>query len=201
MFDDVLFATRRPIRPTVETQFAVDVVSLSSGAEHRNARTGWPKRRYILPVGPRPLVELEAIMSFFAARGGPLRAFRYRDPFLYSTSASGAETPFDVEIGTGDASAITFQMKRNDAVPLTKPILGTVRVAVDGVELTPDTQFTADTGTGLITLASPPSANAVVTAGSEFDIPVRFENETLAMTQSNDGVGAIDDLRLIEVAQ
>ncbi|MEL6919597.1 MAG: TIGR02217 family protein [Pseudomonadota bacterium] len=202
MFDDVLFSPRRPLRPSVSSTFAVETVVLSSGAEHRNARTSSPRRTYRLPVGQRPLDELESIMAFFSARGGPLRAFRYRDPFLSDTALSGAGvTASDVSLGVGDGASVEFQLLRRDRVALRKPEANTVRVAVDGLEVAPGTDFTVDHLTGQLAFANAPAAGAAVTAGCRFDMPVRFQNETLTMNQTNAGVGEIDDLLLIEVSQ
>jgi uncharacterized protein (TIGR02217 family) len=57
---------------------------------------------------------------------------------------------------------------------LKKPVAGSVKIAVDGVETG---AFTVDTSTGLVTLTVPPAGNAVVTGGCLFDIPCYFSEK------------------------
>ena len=73
---------------------------------------------------------------------------------------------------------------------------GTVTVAVDGV-LRQD--WTCDASTGLVTFATAPAANAVVTAGFEFDVPVRFDTDRLDVTWDLDRLGSIASIPLVEV--
>ena len=74
---------------------------------------------------------------------------------------------------------------------------GTVRVAVAGVEQT--SGLTIDTTTGLVTLDSPPASAAAITAGFEFDTPVRFDTDSLAINLSNFAAGEIPSIPLVEI--
>src|SRR5215218_3568119 len=64
------------------------------------------------------------------------------------------------------------------ARPIVKPIAGSVRVAVNGVER-PSGGFVCDAATGRVTLSVAPPPGAVVTAGFSFDVPVRFDTDDL----------------------
>ncbi len=55
---------------------------------------------------------------------------------------------------------------------ITKPVAGTVQVYLDGVEQ--PSGWSVDTTTGLVTFGVPPTLGVEVTAGFEFDVPVRF---------------------------
>jgi uncharacterized protein (TIGR02217 family) len=70
-----------------------------------------------------------------------------------------------------------------------------VRVAVAGVELT--TGFSVDATTGLVTFASAPTG--ALTAGFEFDTPVRFDTDQLSINLATFAAGEIPSIPLVEV--
>ena len=63
--------------------------------------------------------------------------------------------------------------------PIAKPVAGTVQVAVGGVPLASGAGFSVDHATGSVHLAAAPAAGAEVTAGYEFDVPVRFDSDRI----------------------
>lgn len=79
---------------------------------------------------------------------------------------------------------------------IAKPIDGSVRVAVNGVETS---AFTVDVATGRVTLAAAPAIGAVVTAGFEFDTPVRFDSDRIEVTLESFDAGRMAALPLIEI--
>ena len=82
--------------------------------------------------------------------------------------------------------------------PVTKPVAGSVRVAVAGAVL-PASGFSVDAATGTVTLTAAPAAGADVTAGFEFDVPVRFDTDRLDVTWDLDRLGSIASIPLVEV--
>ena len=78
-----------------------------------------------------------------------------------------------------------------------KPVAGSVRVAVDGVEL--DDGFDVDLTTGAVTFAEPPGVADAVTAGFLFDVPVRFDTDYLEVDLSAFAAGAIPKIPLVEI--
>ena len=80
---------------------------------------------------------------------------------------------------------------------INKPVAGTVRVAVAGVEQT--SGITIDNTTGLVTFDSPPAAGAAITAGFEFDVAVRFDTDQLAINLSHFAAGEIPSIPLVEI--
>ncbi len=82
--------------------------------------------------------------------------------------------------------------------PITKPVEGSVRVAVGGVELSGGA-FMVNAATGVITLDEPPGDGASVTAGFLFDTPVRFDTDRLEVTLESFGAGRMAAVPLIEV--
>ncbi len=87
---------------------------------------------------------------------------------------------------------------RDYARKITKPVAGSLRVAVQGAEVT---DFTVNTLTGVVTFgpAHVPALNAVVTAGFEFDVPVRFDTDQLKINLVSFAAGDIPDIPIVEV--
>jgi uncharacterized protein (TIGR02217 family) len=73
-----------------------------------------------------------------------------------------------------------------------------VRIAVAGAEL-PGSGFVVDTTTGETRLAAAPGRGAVVTAGFEFDTPVRFDADRIEVTLESFDAGRMAAVPLIEV--
>lgn len=206
-FHDVLFPTAISFGATGGPERRIEIVRMTSGAEKRNARFQASRRRYDAGTGVRSLDDLYELTAFFEARRGNLHGFRFRDPFDMKSVAPGAAVAAtDQLIGTGDGSTVAFQLVKNygsgsDAYARTisRPVTGTVRVAVNGLEKTEGADFTVDTATGVVTLAAAPSASVPVTAGFAFDVPVRFDIEHLSVSLTAFEAGQIPAIPLIEI--
>ncbi|QKV18626.1 DUF2460 domain-containing protein [Oricola thermophila] len=198
-FHDVVFPSRLAFGASGGPERHVEIVRLANGLEQRNARWSRARRRYTISTGIKSFADLRNLLQFFEDRGGPLHAFRFFDPVDHATAPPGqAVTPLDREIGTGDGTTVQFRLALGENRPVTKPVPGTVRVAVDGIELSaPD--FSVDHLTGIVTLAEAPGEGASVTAGFGFHVPVRFDNTQLAVTQTAFDAGEIPDIHLVEV--
>ncbi|WP_127601004.1 DUF2460 domain-containing protein [Nitratireductor alexandrii] len=208
-FHEVLFpsavsfgATGGPVRRN-------EIVTLTSGRERRNARFADSRRSYDAGTGLRSLEDVYAVLAFFEARRGSLHGFRFRDPFDRKSCAP-EQTPsaLDQAIGTGDATTAAYQLvKRYGSGPdayaraIRKPVEGTVSVAVDGVEAAAGADFAVDVTTGIVTFApgSIPPVGLEITAGYEFDVPVRFDSEALSVSLAAFKAGQIPAVPLIEV--
>ena len=83
--------------------------------------------------------------------------------------------------------------------PITKPVDGTVRVAVDGSELI--TGWSVDTATGIVTFDVAPAADAAITAGFLFDVPVRFDIDRLDIELTSFDAADAPAIPLIEVLE
>jgi uncharacterized protein (TIGR02217 family) len=180
----------------------VDIVTLGSGREARNTPWAHGRRRYDIGGAVRTLDELHELIAFFEARRGKLHGFRFRDPFDFKSCApSAAMAPADQTIGAGDGATTAFQLVKAYgafARPITKPVAGSVRVAVDGVEL-PPADFAVDTTTGTVTLDVAPAGAAAVTAGYLFDTPVRFDIDRLDLSLDGFGAGRAIAVPLVEI--
>lgn len=183
-----------------------EIVALASGREERNARWAHSRRRYDAGYGIKTFDALSLVVAFFEERRGMLHGFRWRDRLDHSSAVPGvAVTPFDQTLGFGDAATAVFQLAKiyggafaPYTRPIVKPVAGTVRVAVDGVELD-DGGFDVDVTTGVVTLSEPPGLGDAVTAGFLFDVPVRFDTDYLEVDLSAFAAGAIPKIPLVEI--
>ncbi len=181
------------------------IVELASGDEERNASWANSRRRYDAAYGIRRVDDLAAVVAFFEARNGRLYGFRWKDWADYkSCLPSGTPAATDQSVGTGDGATTDFQLVKAYASgsqtwirTITKPVDGTVLVAIDGAEQT--TGWSVDTTTGIVSFTTAPVSGATITAGFEFDVPVRFDTDTLDVTLDIERLGSITSIPLIEV--
>ncbi len=132
------------------------IVELASGDEERNASWANSRRRYDAAYGIRRADDLAAVVAFFEARNGRLYGFRWKDWADYkSCLPSGTPAATDQSIGTGDGATTDFQLVKaytsgaqTWSRTITKPVDGTVLVAIDGAEQT--TGWSVDTTTGVV---------------------------------------------------
>lgn len=205
MFHEIRFPTALAFHSTGGPERKTEIVTLGSGFEERNAVWAHSRRRYDAGYGVRSLDDLHAVIAFFEARSGRLTGFRFKDWGDFKSCAPGAAvTPLDQPLGTGDGHATGFALgKTYTSGPsswrraIQKPVAGTLRVAANGTEL--HSGVAIDTTTGLVTFASAPANGAVLTAGFEFDTPVRFDTDRLAINLADFAAGEIPSIPLVEI--
>lgn len=186
-----------------------DVVVLGSGHEERNARWADSRRSYNAGYGIKSLDDLYAVIAFFEERRGRLYGFRWRDHLDWKSCAPQATpAPVDQVIGTGDGNTAAFQLTKTYGSAFApwvrdvrKPVAGTVRVAVAGLEKTAGSEFAVNPVSGQITFLAGhiPGPGEAVTAGFEFDVPVRFDMDRLEISLSGFQHGAIPGIPVVEV--
>ncbi|MBP7001719.1 DUF2460 domain-containing protein [Amaricoccus sp.] len=188
----------------------VNIAPLASGFEERNARWHASRRSYQAGLGIRTADDLGEVLALFEEMRGPLHSFRFRDWSDFKSCAPSA-TPAatDQLLGTGDGEAVTFQLRKRygSLAPywreITKPVAGTVNVAVAGVAL--GSGWSVNHLTGLVTFTTAPDPGEAVRAGFEFDVPVRFASASIAVDMAffadDRGVGSIPEVPLIEVRE
>ena len=183
-----------------------DIIRLASGAEHRNTPHAHSRRRYNAGAGVKSVDELYDLIEFFEARFGQLHSFRFRDPLDYKSCKPDEDiSPTDEIIGTGDGVTENFRLIKtySDAAGIykrriTKPVLETVKIALNGTEI-PASEFSVDELKGVVIFTAPPPPEASITAGFEFDVPVRFDTEHLDVSLEAFGAGQAINIPLIEI--
>ncbi|MGE3831363.1 MAG: TIGR02217 family protein [Parvibaculaceae bacterium] len=208
-FDEIRFPSAIALRAAGGPERRTDVVTTASGREERNARWAGSRRRYETGYGVKTLDDIHAVVAFFEERRGRLHGFRFKDHADFKSCAPQATVSAeDQAIGTGDGETATFQLVkrygsglRDHLRAIAKPVAGTVRVAVDGTEKTAGTHFTVDHAMGIATFLEGhiPAEDAAVTAGFEFDVPVRFDSDRLAVNLAGFAAGDIPDIVLVEI--
>lgn len=203
-FHDVRLPSVLALGATGGPQAPAEVIRLASGREVRVARFSAGRRRWEIGGGTMPIEAAEALAAFFEARRGPVHAFRFRDPFdARSAPPGGTVSAFDQPLGTGDGTRRVFPLVKRygsgeDAVVrrIRKPVAGSVRAGVDGVETT---AFAVDAASGEVVFDAPPPPGAALTAGFEFDLAVRFAEDRIEMTLEAPGAVRIARAGLVEV--
>ena len=206
-FHEVRYPVRMSLGSSGGPERRTEIVTLVNGFEERNSPWAHARRRYDAGAGMRSLDDLATLIAFFEARRGQLHGFRWKDWADYKTCLpSQPISATDQVIGTGDGVTTAFQLSKTYASGgstysrvLRKPVVGSVIVAVGGVVQTLPAGFTVAHTTGIITLNLPPALGAVVTAGCEFDVPVRFDTDRIIASIASFQAGDIPAVPVIEV--
>lgn len=205
-FHDVRFPLSLAFGASGGPEFTTQITRLSNGTEHRNTPHALPYRRYEAIAGVKSVEQLTELMQFFLTRKGRLHSFRFLDPFDNTSSlTSDPPTATDQIIGQGDGMRTEFQLTKSYADdahnvnrPITKPEADTVKIALNGQEISL-TEFTVDSLTGVVTFTTPPESGTLISAGYKFDCVVRFDTDFLDMTLEDFGAGQLRSLSLVEL--
>jgi uncharacterized protein (TIGR02217 family) len=206
-FHDVRFPAALSIGSSGGPERRTEIVTLSNGFEERNSPWTHSRRWYDAGLGVRSLDDLAEVVAFFEARQGRLYGFRWKDWADHKSCVPSA-TPAagDQRIGTGDGSAKVFALVKRYGSggevyrrPIIKPVAGTVRVAVGGAVLVSGVDFVVDHSTGEVHLGTAPGDGVPVTAGFEFDVPVRFDTDRIAVSHAGFAAGDIPSIPVVEV--
>jgi uncharacterized protein (TIGR02217 family) len=208
-FHEIRFPTQISRGATGGPERRTDVVVLGSGFEERNARWAHARRAYNAGYGIRSLDDLHEVIAFFEERRGRLHGFRWKDHADFkSCPPEQSASPTDQVLGAGDGVRQTFPLvKRYGSLyapyerPIAKPVAGSVVVAIDGTGQAEGVDFDLDAVLGLVSFRAGriPAPGAVVTAGFEFDVPVRFDTDKLEVNLSGFRHGAIPSIPIVEL--
>jgi uncharacterized protein (TIGR02217 family) len=170
--------------------WSTEVIQTDTGFEYRNSNWSQARHRYDVAAGVADQEDFVRLKSWFLTTRGPAIGFRFRDFGDYSSRSDGTSppTPADQRIGTGNGTQTSFQLVKRYPIAsgiehvreIRKPVPGTVLIALNGAPQT--TGWTVNTATGVVTFSSPPAASVIVTAGFEFDVPVRFAEDAWSFT-------------------
>jgi len=183
--------------------FSTNIVTSASGHEFRNANWSQARLRFDAGPGVRGEAELAELIHFFRARRGPAVGFRFRDPFDHRSGAFGeAPAAGDQLLGIGNGVQSRFALRKRygagEERRITRPVAGSVRIALDGVERV--TGWTLAPG-GWVEFAVAPGMNVEVSAGYLFDVPVRFAEERIEVNRASFAAGEAPSVPLIEVRE
>lgn len=182
-----------PVCPSLGAQstpaYNVSVARMMSGAERRNRFWQYPLHRFMLSVDPRQIDEVQIVLEWFHAMGGPECGFRWSDYADYKSSrVQNTPTPLDQPLDPILESPSGYQLIKEYTVGsrtqeriILKPVASSIRVANgSGVEQASN-RWSLDSTTGILTPLGGFSG-VPTTWGGEFDVPVRFEGNELPIT-------------------
>ncbi len=185
--------------------FSTEIVTIANGFERRNQNWAQARRRYDARTALRSAADAAALLAFFHARAGRARGFRLKDWSDFSSAADNisAAAWSDQALGTGTGSATQFQLVKTYSSggvqhvrPIRKPVVGSVSIGVAGAPLV--SGWSVDSATGMVTFAVAPAVGAAISAGFLFDVPARFDTDTLTLA-ADDFVTLRGEIPLVEI--
>lgn len=206
-FHEIRFPTNLSFGSVGGPERRTEIVTLANGFEERNTPWEHSRRRYDAGVGLRSLNDIETLIAFFEARAGQLHGFRWKDWSDFKSCAPLATpTADDQLIGTGDGQTTVFQLRKTYVSgqqgysrPIRKPVLGTVVVAVASDQKIDSLEFMVSPETGEVTFSLAPDLGTRVTAGFEFDVPVRFDTDAIQTSVASFHAGDVPSVPVVEV--
>ncbi len=184
-----------------------DIVVLRSGFEERNSTWTHSRRKFNAGYGIKHLQQLERVIAFFEERRGKLYGFRWKDKTDFRSVIGGQNIgQNDQLLGVGNGTTTVYQLIKTYGTTfapyarlIKKPVNGTVLVAVNNIKKIEGTDYTIDYTTGLVTFVTAPPNAQNVTAGFEYDVPVRFDTDYIEIDLSNFEAGQIPNIPIIEI--
>lgn len=173
--------------------FSTTVVSLASSAEQRNSLWANSRGRWDISTGIRTRDQMQAVIAHFYIVRGRAFSFRFKDWNDFQV----------VDAAMVEVSPTIWQLVKRYSVSgfehirtITKPVQGTISIKIAGSPVTPQD---IDYLTGKVTFASAPGS--APTASFEFDVPVRFDTDSLPVQANAWDQQIVSQIDLIEVPE
>lgn len=183
-FHDVLFPLDISRGSRGGPQWSTRVLTTAAGHENRNAEWSYSRGRWNVAFGVRTDTDLDALIAFFMARQGKAYAFRFRDPLDHTVTLQALQT--NPSTGLVQCAKLYTSGGVTHVRWITLPVSGSVTGLPGGASV--------NYLTGVVTGAS---AGTVVSF--KFDCKCRFDTDFLDGSGIREGMGAYDDIAVIEV--
>ena len=177
-------------------QYSTAVVATASGYEQRNSIWAASRMTWNVATGLKNQTQLDTLIAFFRARKGRAYGFRFKDWSDYQATGQA--------LGNGDGANKNFQLVKNYASGsagetriVKKPVTGTVVPYLAGVVQT--SGWSVDTTTGILSFTIAPSIGVAVTADFQFDVPVRFDTDSMAITLQQLNLSQWQSIPILEI--
>lgn len=174
--------------------YKVDVGGSDNGEEQRSLRWTEPLYEYTADL-QRFAGDIEELQAFFRIMKGRYHTFRFKDWLDYHAAES--------YLGTADGTNTAFQLRKTyqagsyfEYRTITKPVAGSVVVKDNGAVVT---ALSIDYSTGIVTFDAAPANGNVITASFDFDVHVRFDQDSLPIARNNPAAYDANSIKLIEV--
>ncbi len=177
-------------------EYLTTVVAMASGYEQRNVNWAAARGKWNVASGLKHQSQLDTLIAFFRARKGRAYGFRFKDWTDYKATEQA--------LGVGDGTNKSFQLVKayvsgagNDTRTIKKPVQDTVVPYLAGVKQT--SGWSVSTMTGVLTFLVAPAQGVAVTADFEFDVPVRFDTDSMAVTIEQIDLHQWSDIPIVEI--
>ena len=212
-FDNVRFPTLISYGATGGAKFRTEIIQIFSGHERRNKSWSQSRSEYQVAHRIKDQIELDELIAFFRARAGRARGFRFRDWADYKLQSEnialgdGVTTDFQITKtyssgGISDIRDITKIVTDADSLEIAQNH-GTSNVnwslLVDSVLQDETIEYNVDRDTGVISFNTPPGNNAIITVNGEFDVPARFDTDSMGATIEFLNINNWEGIPIIEV--
>jgi uncharacterized protein (TIGR02217 family) len=194
-FVEVKFPDSISFNSSSISEFNTDVITMKNGLEQRNINWSKCRLKYNVVNGIKTSSEILELISFFKVIKGRAIGFRYKDWTDYKAVGQ--------VLGTGDGTSAEFQLVKKYSSggveynrTITKPVSGSLTIYLDDVETT---DYTIDLTTGVITFNTAVGLDVIVKADFEFDVPVRFNSDSLEISMESINSGKVKEIKLVEV--
>ena len=180
-FHEVQFPSDISVGTSGGPRFNTGIICTASGAEQRTQNWRNPTYAFNVTHAVRSQTQLNELISFFRARKGKTTGFRFKDwtdykivngPLLRgngSTNMNGLQiTKYYIDIAPAYYTARKIK----------KPVIGTVKLYIDDVEIDP-LNYSVNYTTGIITCDYVLPDQQLLTIDCEFDVPVRFDTDEM----------------------
>lgn len=195
-FHDVQFPAAISYGSSGGPTYSTDVVITAGGYEQRNSNWSAARARYNVAHGVKTQGQLSELIAFFRARKGRAFGFRFKDWSDYEAA--------QMLIGIGDGAQTQYQLVKqynsggeSETRTIHKPVAGSISIYVNDALQTSGVSI--NTQTGIVTFTSAPASGALIHADFAFDVPVRFDTDTLSARLDDYGVHSWLDIPLVEV--
>ncbi len=195
-FHEIRFPDDIAYGATGGPEYLTTVVATASGFEQRNVNWAAARGRWNVASGLKNQTQLNSLIAFFRARKGRAYGFRFKDWTDYKAFAQ--------PLGIGDGTNKNFQLVKSYASgtageirTITKPVQGTVKPYLAGVQQT--SGWSVNTTNGVLTFVTAPAQGVAVTADFEFDVPVRFDTDSMAVTIEQIDLHQWSDIPIVEI--
>ncbi len=176
--------------------FNTRVVTMASGKEQRVGLNSRGRLKMVLSEAEMTPTQMDTLVAFYRGHAGQLYGFRVKDWTDYKAVNAPLVNP---------SPATTLQLTKTygsgafaEIRKILKPVAGTVSIRKNGT-LWAGTNWSLDTTTGIVTLTGSFASGDVFDWSGQFDVPMRFETDSQAFTNSAATVRGVDNIALIEI--